>query len=102
VCETDESRASQKAVIGVFSYLGDGHNNRLFSLFSQFFVTPQQNDNLRGRESTNGRKTAVMDATGFVRVSLGSSTVQFHDSLGSRHECASSEAGFSSEYVDRA
>jgi hypothetical protein len=48
----------------------------------------------RGRVSkqdTNGSKTAVMD------VSLGSSTVQLHDSLGSRHACSCSEAGFSSQ-----
>jgi hypothetical protein len=35
-------------------------------------------------------------------VSLGSSTVQLHDSLGSRRSCACSEAGFSSQNVNRA
>jgi hypothetical protein len=42
---------------------------------------------LRGRVSkqvTNGRKTAVMDVIGFLYVSLGSSTVQLHDTLGIR------------------
>jgi hypothetical protein len=34
---------------------------------------------------TNGSKTAAMDVIGFLCISLGSSTVQFHDSLGSRH-----------------
>jgi hypothetical protein len=43
-----------------------------------------------------------MDVTGFVYVSLGSSTVQFHDSLGSRRACACSEADFSSRNGDRA
>jgi hypothetical protein len=40
-----------------------------------------------------------MDVIGFLCVSLGSSTVQLHDSLGSRHTCAQSEAGFSSRGV---
>jgi hypothetical protein len=42
--------------------------------------------NVRGRvskEITNGSKTAVIDVIGFVCASLGSSTVQLHDSLGS-------------------
>jgi hypothetical protein len=39
-----------------------------------------------------------MDVIGFLCVSLGSSTVQLHDSLGFRHACACSEAGFSSQY----
>jgi hypothetical protein len=41
-----------------------------------------------------------MDVTGSVGVSLGSSTVQLHGSLGSRRAC--SEAGFSSQNGDRA
>jgi hypothetical protein len=43
-------------------------------------------------------RTAVMDVIGFLCVSLGSSTVQLHDSLGSR--C--SKAGFSSQNGDLA
>jgi hypothetical protein len=43
-----------------------------------------------------------MDVIGFLRVSLGSSTVQLHDSLGSRRACACSESGFSSQNGDRA
>jgi hypothetical protein len=39
---------------------------------------------------------------GFLCVSLGNSTVQLHDSLGSRRTCACSEAGFSSQIGDRA
>jgi hypothetical protein len=39
-----------------------------------------------------------MDVIGFLRVSLGSSTVHLHDSLGSRRACAYSEAGFSSQW----
>jgi hypothetical protein len=46
-------------------------------------------------------KTAVMDVIRFLCVSLGSSTVQLHDSLGSRRACACSEAVFSSQNVDR-
>jgi hypothetical protein len=38
-----------------------------------------------------------MDVIGFLCVSLGSSTVRIHDSLGSRHTCACSEAGFGSQ-----
>jgi hypothetical protein len=50
---------------------------------------------------TNGSKTAVMDITGFLCVSLGSSTVQLLDSLGSRRACACSEAGFGSQNDNR-
>jgi hypothetical protein len=56
---------------------------------------------LRGRV-TNGSKTAVMDEIGFLCVSLGSSTVKFHASLGSRRKYTCSEAGFSSKNGDRA
>jgi hypothetical protein len=38
-----------------------------------------------------------MDVIGLLFVSLGSSTVQLHDSLGSRCACTCSEAGFSSQ-----
>jgi hypothetical protein len=59
--------------------------------------------NLQGRVNklaTNGSKTAVMDVMGFPCVSLGSSIVQLHDSLGIRCACACSEAGFSSQNGD--
>jgi hypothetical protein len=58
---------------------------------------------VRGRVSkqvTNGSKTAVMDVIGFLCVSLGSSTVQLHDSLGSRRARTCSETGFSSQNGD--
>jgi hypothetical protein len=42
-----------------------------------------------------------MDVRGFC-VSLGSSTVQLHDSVGSRRACACSEAGFNIQNGDRA
>jgi hypothetical protein len=42
-----------------------------------------------------------MDVISFLCVSLGSSTIQLHDSLGSRSACACSEAGFSSQNDDR-
>jgi hypothetical protein len=45
-------------------------------------------------------KTAVMDVIGIPCVSLGSSTVQLHDSLGDRRECACSEACFSNQNGD--
>jgi hypothetical protein len=51
---------------------------------------------------TKESKTAVMDVIGFLYVSLDSSTVQLHDSLGSRRACSCSEDGFSSQNVDRA
>jgi hypothetical protein len=51
---------------------------------------------------TYGSKTAVMDVIGFLCVSLGSNTVQLHDSLGSRRGCACSMGSFSSENGDRA
>jgi hypothetical protein len=62
-------------------------------------------DKIRGRVSkyvTNWIKTTVMDVVGFLCVSLGSSTVQLHDSLSSRCACPCSEAGFSSQNGDRA
>jgi hypothetical protein len=43
-----------------------------------------------------------MNKIGFPCVSLGSSTVQHHDSLGSRRACICSEAGFSSQNGHRA
>jgi hypothetical protein len=43
-----------------------------------------------------------MDIIGFLCVSLGSSTDQLHDSLGSRHACACSEAAVSSQNGDHA
>jgi hypothetical protein len=43
-----------------------------------------------------------MDVICFLYVSLDSSTVQLHGSIGSRHACTSSEAGFSSQSGDRA
>jgi hypothetical protein len=54
---------------------------------------------LRGTASkwvTNGSKSAVVDVTDFLCVSLGSRRVQLRSSLGSRTSCACSEAGFSS------
>jgi hypothetical protein len=60
---------------------------------------------LQGRVSklvTNGSKTIVMDVIGFLYVLLGSSTVQLHDSLRSRHVCTCSGAGFCSQNGDRA
>jgi hypothetical protein len=45
---------------------------------------------------------AVMNVISFICVSLGSSTIQLHDSLGSRCTCACSEAGFSGQNGDRA
>jgi hypothetical protein len=43
-----------------------------------------------------------MVVIGFPCVSLGNSTVQFHDSLDSRRACPGSEASFSGQYGDRA
>jgi hypothetical protein len=43
-----------------------------------------------------------MDVIGVLCVSLGSSTVQLHDSLGSRCACVCSEAGYSSQNGYRA
>jgi hypothetical protein len=45
---------------------------------------------------------AIMDVIGFLCVSLDSSAVQLHDSLGSRWTWACSEAGFSSQNGDHA
>jgi hypothetical protein len=56
------------------------------------------------RESVNRSQMEVkqlIDVIGFLCVSLGNSTVQLHDSLGTRRACACSEAVFSSQNVDR-
>jgi hypothetical protein len=47
-------------------------------------------------------KQLVVEVIGFLCVSLGSSIIQLHDSLGSRCACTCSEAGFSSQNGDRA
>jgi hypothetical protein len=65
--------------------------------------TMDSSTNIRWRVSkqvTNESKTAVMDVMGFLYVSLGSSTVQLHDSLGSRRACSCSEASFSIQNGD--
>jgi hypothetical protein len=49
---------------------------------------------------TDESKTGVMNAIGFLYVSLSSSTAQLHESLGRRWAC--SEAGFCSQNGDRA
>jgi hypothetical protein len=49
----------------------------------------------------NEYKTAEMDVIGFLCVSLGRSTVQHHESLGSRRTCACSKVCFSSQNGDR-
>jgi hypothetical protein len=43
-----------------------------------------------------------MDVVGFLCVSLGGSTVQLHDRLGSRRACAFLEAHLSSQIGDSA
>jgi hypothetical protein len=43
-----------------------------------------------------------VDVIGFLYASQGSSTVQLHESVGSRRACACSEAGFSSQNNDHA
>jgi hypothetical protein len=43
-----------------------------------------------------------MDVMCFLCASLGSRTVQLHDSIGSRRACACSEAAFSGKNDDRA
>jgi hypothetical protein len=48
------------------------------------------------KQVKNGSKPAVMDVIGFLCVSLGSSTTQFHERLGNRR----TEAGFSSQNGD--
>jgi hypothetical protein len=49
------------------------------------------------KQVSNGCKTATIDVICFLCISLCSSTVQLHDSLGSRRASACSEAGFSSQ-----
>jgi hypothetical protein len=59
---------------------------------------------IRGRvtkQVTHGNKTDLMDVISFLCASLGSSTHQLHDSLGSRLACICSEAGFCIQIGDR-
>jgi hypothetical protein len=58
--------------------------------------------NTRESQVSNGSKTADVDVIGFLCVSLGSSTVQLHDSLGSKRAGACSEASFSRQNGYRA
>jgi hypothetical protein len=60
--------------------------------------------NFKGKHKyvTNGSKTAVVDVIGFMCISLGSSTVQLYDSLGTRRACACSGDGFGSQNDGRA
>jgi hypothetical protein len=46
--------------------------------------------------SQMGNNTSVVDVIVLLYLSLGSSTIQLHDSRGSRRACAWSEAGFGS------
>jgi hypothetical protein len=49
-------------------------------------------------ESVNRSQMEVkQDVMGFLYISLGSSTVQLHDSIGSRRACTCSGAGFVSQ-----
>jgi hypothetical protein len=67
-------------------------------ILSIYEVEKNQSAYLQGTASKqvkNVSKTAVMDIIGVLCASLHSTTVQLHDSLGSRHTCACSEAGFS-------
>jgi hypothetical protein len=60
---------------------------------------------LQGRVSkyvTNGSERVILDIIRFPYVTLGSSTVHLHDSLGNRYACACSDSGFSSKIGDRA
>jgi hypothetical protein len=52
--------------------------------------------------ATNGSVTAIMEVIDLLRLSLCSSTVQLHDSLGNRSACLCSDASFSSQNGDRA
>jgi hypothetical protein len=76
-------------------------------LLPKYFIVDNKpiNMKVRGRVSeqiTNGNKAAAMDVIGFLRSSIGSSTAQFHDSLGIKRACAYSEADFSSQNGDHA
>jgi hypothetical protein len=51
----------------------------------------------KGESVNRPQMEAVMDVIGSQCVSPGSSTVQLHDSIGSRRACTWSEAGFSSQ-----
>jgi hypothetical protein len=87
-----------------FSNEPQARHLRNFS-FSFTVIYLQTYINIRGKISkyvTNGSKTAVMDVIVFLCVSLGSSTVQLRDSLGSRRACACWEVTFGNQNDDRA
>jgi hypothetical protein len=54
------------------------------------------------KQVTNRSKTVAMDVMGFLCVSLGSSRVQLHDSLGTSCTYACAEVGFSGQNRDHA
>jgi hypothetical protein len=72
------------------------NNTGLFTPFSPYATLNTVTRGTMNKQVTNGSKTTVMDVTLFLCVSLGSSTVQLHDSLGSKRSCACSDASFSS------
>jgi hypothetical protein len=67
-----------------------------FYLYFNFFVQEKVTTYVK-----NGSRIAVMNVIGFLCISLGSSVIHLHDSLGSRRACACSEAGFSIQNGDR-
>jgi hypothetical protein len=72
------------------------------SVFTRFHIAALESE-LRGRVSekvTNGSKRVLMEVIRVLCVSRGSSSVQFHESLGRRSACTSSEAGFGSKNGD--
>jgi hypothetical protein len=69
----------------------------LYFLFSLVFYIQGRNSKYVTNEST----TVVMVVIGVLYVSLCSSTVQIHDSLGSRRACACSDADFSNQNGNR-
>jgi hypothetical protein len=64
-----------------------------------FYVSELQSTNRR--ERSPGSKAVVVDIISFLLVSVGSSTVQSHYSLGSRRACSCSESAFRHENGDR-
>jgi hypothetical protein len=80
--------------------LCDVRGTYCLSLFIYFVIISDiyEEEPVKG---SNGSKTAVMDVIGFPCVSLGSSTVQLHESPGSRRACMYSKFRFSSPNNDR-
>jgi hypothetical protein len=89
--QLNKRRHQQLGVYGVESW-DSQMNNELEGIRKEATMAKFKIRGIVSKCVTNRRKTPVLDVIGFLCVSLGSSTVQLHDGVGSIRACACSEA----------